>query len=172
MSEATAGPVSSADLVEQALLQFEKPLVGYAMTIVHNLETARDVVQDTFLRLHEQNPATVRESLKAWLFTVCRNRALDVLRKQKREAAVEPDFLQSVPDDCADPAEAAERQETHARVLELLDRLSPNQREVIRLRFQNGLSYREISEVTSLSVSNVGFLMHTGLKRLRTFLSS
>ena len=54
-----------------------------------------------------------------------------------------------------------------ARVLDLLSTLPKNQREVIRLKFQNELSYREISEVTGLSPSNVGFLIHRGLRLLR-----
>ena len=48
-----------------------------------------------------------------------------------------------------------------------LDDLPANQQEVIRLKFQNDLSYREISRITKLSESNVGFLIHTGLKTLR-----
>ncbi|MEN8713450.1 MAG: sigma factor-like helix-turn-helix DNA-binding protein [Verrucomicrobiales bacterium] len=40
----------------------------------------------------------------------------------------------------------------------------------MRLKFQGDLSYKEISEVTGLSVSNVGFLIHTGIKRLRSLM--
>ena len=61
--------------VERALAEFESPLIGYAVTILHDLERARDVVQDTFIRLCQQEPNKIRESLKTWLFTVCRNRA-------------------------------------------------------------------------------------------------
>ena len=71
----------------------------------------------------------------------------------------------------SDPAEIAEREEAHSEVMRFLDRPPTNQQEVIRLKFQGDMSYKEISEVTSLSVSNVGFLMHTGLKRLRQLLS-
>jgi len=48
-----------------------------------------------------------------------------------------------------------------------LRRLSVNQQEVLRLKFQHGLSYRQIAEVTRLTVTNVGFLIHAGLKKLR-----
>ena len=65
------------------------------------------------------------------------------------------------------PPEQAEQTELASHVLELLALLPENQQEVIRLKFQQGLSYKEISTVTGLSVTNVGFLMHTGLKRLR-----
>ncbi len=66
-----------------------------------------------------------------------------------------------------EPSSVLERKEELSRVLHILETLPPNQQEVIRLKFQNGLSYREIGEVTSLSVSNVGFLLHTGLKTVR-----
>jgi RNA polymerase sigma-70 factor (ECF subfamily) len=49
----------------------------------------------------------------------------------------------------------------------LIDRLPHNQQEVIRLKFQNGFSYKEISRITQLSVSNVGFLIHTAIKALQ-----
>lgn len=65
------------------------------------------------------------------------------------------------------PAASAERKETAGRLLDLLTLLPPNQREVVRLKFQNGLSYQEISGITGLSVGNVGFLLHTALKTLR-----
>ena len=72
--------------------------------------------------------------------------------------------------DEADPGQTVDWGERVAQVMKALDRLSENQREVIRLKFQQGLSYKEISEVTNLSTGNVGFLLHTGLKRLRSFL--
>ena len=65
------------------------------------------------------------------------------------------------------PAEALETRESAAQVLRALDNLPPSQREVIRLKFQNGFSYREISRISGHSVSNVGFLIHTGLKTIR-----
>ena len=65
------------------------------------------------------------------------------------------------------PHELLERRETEDRAIALLDRLPDNQQEVIRLKFQNDLSYREIADITGHSVSNVGFLLHTGIKRLR-----
>ena len=67
-----------------------------------------------------------------------------------------------------DQVVATEQRDTTARVLEFVDKLTENQREVVRLKFQHGLSYKEIAVVTELSVSNVGYLIHTAIKRLRT----
>lgn len=78
--------------------------------------------------------------------------------------------FESINDSSPDPSKAMEERERHAEVIALLDRLPENQREVIRLKFQGDLSYKEISDVTGLSVSNVGFLIHTGIKRLRSLM--
>ena len=72
----------------------------------------------------------------------------------------------------AGPQDAAALGDSGSKVMRLLDRLPGNQQEVIRLKFQNDLSYREISEITGLSVSNVGFLLHVGIKRLREIMKN
>ena len=153
--------------VEKALAEFESPLIGYAVTILHDLERARDVVQDTFIRLCQQEPNKIRESLKTWLFTVCRNRAFDVLRKDKRIQPLDEVRWKRVAGPDLAPDQQAAYDERIAQVMQSLERLSANQREVILLKFQQGLSYQEIVEVTGLTSGNVGFLIHTGLKRLR-----
>ena len=63
-----------------------------------------------------------------------------------------------------------EKEELQERLDGYLQRLTPNQREVITLKFQQGLSYEEISRVTGLSNGNVGFLLHHALKRLREWM--
>ncbi len=65
------------------------------------------------------------------------------------------------------PLEAAASRDLASRVLDLLEVLPLNQREVIRLKFQNGFSYQEISRISGHSVSNVGYLIHAGVKALR-----
>lgn len=153
--------------IEQAVSDYESPLIGYANTILNDLEGARDVVQDTFTRLCQQDIAKVEGGLKSWLFAVCRNRALDVLRKEKRNQPLEDLRWKKVAGPDMQPDEEAESQDRHLRLSGYLDRLTDNQREVIILKFQQGLSYREIQTVTGLTAGNIGFLIHTGLKRLR-----
>ncbi|MEI6178063.1 MAG: sigma-70 family RNA polymerase sigma factor [Verrucomicrobiota bacterium] len=156
--------------VEQAMADFESPLIGYAITILNDSDLARDVVQDTFLRLCQQDPGKVKDSLKSWLFTVCRNRALDILRKDKRIQPLEEARWKNIAGTDLQPDEQADCQERLSVVMRLLDRLSDNQREVILLKFQQGLSYEEIQKITGLTSGNIGFLIHTGLKRVRDLL--
>lgn len=79
----------SASWVRSALERFEAPLTRYAFGITRDLERARDVVQDTFLRLCSENPARLDGHLAPWLFKVCRNRALDVRKKESRNRPME-----------------------------------------------------------------------------------
>jgi RNA polymerase sigma factor (sigma-70 family) len=186
--------------------RYERPLVRYAQSIVGDLESARDVVQDAFIRyvritsgqsggdepmqaaepideateaLPAAPPAPVSAAapgldtsdarhVEAWLFTVTRNRALDYVRKYSRIIAMP--MLDERASEERGPDEALASRDAAEWLLKLLDELTPNQREVIRLKFQNDLSYQEISEITGLTVTNVGFLLHVGLKKLRTIL--
>lgn len=70
----------------------------------------------------------------------------------------------------AGPPELLALRETSSRLLNLLEVLPDNQQEVIRLKFQDDLTYREIAGITGHSISNVGFLLHAGLKRLRALM--
>jgi RNA polymerase sigma-70 factor (ECF subfamily) len=93
-----------------------------------------------------------------------------MLRKDKRTQPLEDIRWKKVAGTGLQPDEQADHDERLASVMKMLDRLSDNQREVILLKFQQGLSYQEIQTITGLSSGNIGFLIHTGLKRLRDLL--
>jgi RNA polymerase sigma-70 factor (ECF subfamily) len=157
----------NSDWVVDALDRYERPLVRYAKWLLGDLEAARDVVQDTFLRLCREDPGRVEGHLAAWLFTVCRNLALDARSKAARTAALaDADFPVS-----SDLDEQHDARQTLGRVLAIVETLPRNQREVVYLKFQGDLSYKEISAITGLSVSNVGFLLHTAVRALRSHLT-
>lgn len=159
--------LSWESFIEQALDDYESPLIGYATTLLHDTDLARDVVQDVFVRLCQQDPAKVQSSLKAWLFTVCRNRAFDVLRKDKRTKPIDEVRWRKVAGEDLSPDSQALQKERYSQALRYLDHLPANQREVILLKFQQDLSYLEIQQVTGLKPGNIGFLLHTALKQLR-----
>lgn len=162
----------SSAWIRDQLARHEAPLLRYAQRLLDgDLEAARDVVQDTFLRLCKQPRRRVADHPREWLFTVCRNRALDLKARRARLTRAPAEALESRPGDARGPAEAAEADEAQRSLLERLASLPPRQQEVVRLRFQGGLSYREISRVTQLSESNVGYLLHTALKALKAQLN-
>lgn len=158
---------SSVQWLRSVMDQYEGPLLRYADRILGDVERAREVVQDTFLRLLKSDRGRNEDHLAEWLFTVCRNRALDVCRKERRMGQLSEYSQRSQPSAEPSPPAVVEQREQVGRVAEALRRLPHNQQEVLRLKFQNGFSYKQIAGITGLSVSNVGFLIHTGIQRLR-----
>jgi RNA polymerase sigma-70 factor (ECF subfamily) len=142
----------------------ERPLVAYASRITGDVDRAREVVQDTFCALLEADRASIDGHVRQWLYTVCRNRAISVRRKDDR---MQPLTDQHPPATAPRSAAGPERREVSRGALEALEALPERQQEVLRLSFQGGLSYKEIAGVLDTSVSNVGYMMHVGLKALR-----
>jgi RNA polymerase sigma factor (sigma-70 family) len=145
--------------IVEALDLYEDALLRYATWVMRDSELAREIVQETFLRLCRENPAKVEGHVAQWLFTVCRNLAFDT---RKREARMTP-----LQDADIGVDSNLEKKETVGEIFRFVENLPKNQREVVYLKFQCDLSYKEISEVTRLSVGNVGLLLHTALKAIR-----
>ncbi len=163
---------SKAGWIRSLLEHHEGALIRYAARITSDAERARDVVQDTFLRLCKaieggKEPGEFGGHEVEWLYTVCRNRALDVCRKENRMRTMGENGAENCESRTPLPVESLERRETQNQVLGAIETLPRNQREVILLKFQNGLSYKEISHITDLTITNVGYLIHVGLKAVR-----
>src|SRR6478752_2325517 len=123
-----------------ALQEHEGALLRYAASLVGETR-AQDVVQDAFLRLCKQPVESVRDHLAAWLFTVCRNRALELRRAERRiEAIEEEDDVHESPD--SGPIAKLLRAENLSRVAAAIAALPKKQREVLRLKVEAGLSYK------------------------------
>ena len=153
--------------ISQAMEKYESMLLSYAYNIVREYEKAQDIVQDTFLRLckADMNEVTHR---KAWLFKVCRNRALEIIRKEQKMQPLTEEHMDTKPADTPSPYDEVELSDQFSRVLRLVEGLPEKQKEVIYLKFQSDLSYKEISEVAEISISNVGVILHNAIKHLRT----
>ena len=160
-----------AQWLQSVLSRYEGPLVRYAAGICGDLGLGQDVVQEAFLALWRADEGSPDESgVRPWLFTVVRNRALDVRRREGRmqsTASSEPTIGSSADQSTAGPGEICERREAVDAVGRAMEGLPEAQQEAVRLRFADGLSYREIAEVTGHTVSNVGWMLHVALKHIR-----
>jgi RNA polymerase sigma-70 factor (ECF subfamily) len=148
------------------LEQYETRLVRYAARMLGDEDSARDVVQHVFLRLCERGPDETEGRAAQWLFTVCRNRAIDVLRKRKRTTQFEEGAMESQAGREVGPAGAAERHDLYVQISRLVATLPQAQREVVDL-WAEGFSYREISDITGEGEGKLRVLVHRALKRLR-----
>jgi RNA polymerase sigma factor (sigma-70 family) len=163
---AEAGKMNGQQL-DALLRRFERPLLQYATRILGDSDRARDVVQETFVKLQSEKREQLDNAPAKWLFTVCRNGALNICRKEKRMTYLDQELLETRESEQPAPYEKLEQKEATGFLLKILGTLPPRQQEVLQLKFQNDLSYQEISEITQLSVSNVGVMIHNALKTLR-----
>lgn len=169
MNDQTA---STEEWLRWVVDRYQGPLIRIAYRITGNLEVAREVTQDTFLRLCRQEQRLVNGQLASWLFTVCRNRSLDVLKKERRLQPVEDEDFWFPDGRGTSPDVAAARHDSYNLVRSIMKGLSKRDSEVLRLKFEYGMSYREIAEALEITESNVGFILHNTVRKIRKQLRS
>ncbi len=170
LARAPSPTTPPAHWVAEMFRRLEVPLVAYVRRqLWGDLETARDIVQDAFVKLCQEAWPDIETHATAWLYRTCRNRAIDLSRREGRMTAIHTgtevsnlqDRTNQGPDHRALQGEQLDQ--LRAGVVQLTDQ----QQEVLRLRLHDGLSYRQIAEVTGLTVTNVGYHLHQAISHLR-----
>ena len=159
--------------IEELFSALESPLLCYALRLLGERELAEDTVQEAFMKLHAQF-AEVREP-RRWLYRAVHNLALNHRRRARKIVSLEPASASppgepvSAPD-TADPEPLPDEQiirwEGIGLVRLSLVALDERSREVVCLKFNEELSYRQISERTGLTTGHVGYLLHHALKTI------
>ncbi len=168
MAESLTTKPTKVDSLSELFEQLEAPLLHYACHMVKRPEIAQDLVQEAFLKLHAA-PGLVRQP-KAWLYRTIHNLAVNYHRKENRVVPLVPDGAESPAPEPVAPETAPDDQITRLETIELVRQLlrglPPKQQELLRLKFEEDLSYEAISERTGLSVGNVGYRLHKLIKSL------
>jgi len=140
----------------------ESPLLHYALGLVGQRETAEDLVQDAFVKLHKHWEEVAHP--RAWLFRCVRNLALTHIRDHRRETPMEDDreYQSHLPG----PEQTLGKLEAIGTLQLLVAELSEDDRNLISLKYHEGLKYDEISKRTGLSIGNVGYKLHHALRNL------
>ena len=152
--------------VLSVLEAYEGRLTRYATKLLADEDGARDVVQHAFLKLCDRRSDELQERVGPWLFTVCRNRAVDVLRQRSAAASLDVDEASVAESSEPDPADTAERRDLHACLAAALADLPAAQREAVDL-WTEGFTHREIAEITGRKEGHIRVLVHRALKSLR-----
>lgn len=159
----SAFPMSAPPSTLRQLFETEEgPLLHFALGLVGRRSVAEDLVQEAFLRLHQvwgevENP-------RAWLYRSLRNLALNHLRDHRRETVLEEGAVPA--QEAALPVEEMGRREAVGLVRMLLAELPADDRDLIRLKYQENLKYQEIGRRTGLNAGHVGYKLHHLLKGL------
>lgn len=137
-------------------------MLRYAFGIVGQRETAEDLVQEVFLRLHQHWDEVANP--RAWLFRAVHNLAVNHLRSSRSQTAL--DSQPELPSTEAEPDATLGRLEAIGSLQLLIAELPAQDRQLIRLKYHRKLKYHQISQQTGLSVGNVGYRLHFLLKNL------
>lgn len=157
----------------------QEQIFGYLMGMVKNRAVANDLFQETFLRVIEamqdrRGSYTHRGQWLSWVMRIARNATIDYVRKQKKWADVSNDeaeegrsFWDTLSDDAPRADEQLHRTEQREWLDEHIQQLSPEQREVLLLRQETDLTFREIAELTDVSINTALGRMRYALRNLR-----
>ncbi len=159
---------SGEQSIEEVMEQYQSQLLRYATRVLNNAEAAQDVVQDAFVRLYRNWKKVQGRGvpIKGWLYRTTHNAAVDYIRKESRLRDLhdrQSDFTEL----CQSGDEVQQELDSrYALVLQNLGVLTAKEREVLVLRLQEGMSYKEIAEVIRRSEGYVGTLIHSATKKL------
>lgn len=145
-------------------------LFGLAVHLTGDRAEAEDVVQESFIKLWQQDPEPPAAAVLPWLLTVTRNGSLDRLRK-RRLVPAEQAVLEAHPDTAAGPDRRVAGDEFGERLQSAVAGLREPYRSLVVLREIQGLEYQTIAETLSLSLSQVKVYLHRARRKLRQELS-
>jgi RNA polymerase sigma factor (sigma-70 family) len=170
--QASAAP-PKAETIEELFSALESPLLNYALRLSGELSVAEDLVQEAFMKLHAQFEQ-VREP-RRWLYRTVHNLALNQRRAAGKIISLNARVEENESSDATDPQPLPDEQIARLEGIGLvrlgLEVLDERSREVLRLKFTENLSYKEISARTGLKIGHVGYLLHHALKTMAEELS-
>jgi RNA polymerase sigma factor (sigma-70 family) len=160
------------ETIEELFAALESPLLAYALRYTGEPALAEDVVQDAFMKLHVQFESV--EKPRPWLYRTVHNLALNQRRAAGKTVSLdEPagnDQSATAAADNADPALLPDEQIIRLEGIGLvrisLEALDERSRELVKLKFNDELSYKDIAARTGLTTGNVGFILHHALKTI------
>ncbi len=162
------------DLLEKIYRQYYKRIYNYICFRINNHFDAEELVNTVFEKAMrgwetfrpEQSP------LEAWLVGIARNVVTDYLRSKKRKFFLPLEDILSLASPQSSPLEIALQKEEHQELIKAMAQLKDRERQVLSLRFATELKNNEIAQIMGISESNVGVIIHRGLKKLMKVLES
>jgi len=137
------------------------PVYTVLLRMTGGRQTAEDLLQETFLRLYRDPPGPEVRSPRAWIFKMARNLALDELRAERP----------AEPLDALERPAPADDPETRLDVAAALARLGPEDRQLVTLRLNGGLKFRELAQVLDLPLGTALGRYYAAVGRLRDYLN-
>ena len=147
-------------------------IANYVFARIGDKNEAEDIASEVFLKALDSLSSYQERGLpmQAWLFKIAHNMVVDYLRKASKNRTVSIDSV--VIEDHTDPAEQAEQNIKMEAVRKAMEKLSPDQREVLQLRFLGGLSCKETAAAMGKNDGAVREMQRSALEKLKGLLGS
>ena len=161
-----------ADAFEQLVAAYRNQVFRLALRMCGNEADADEVAQEAFLSAWKGLPNFRGESrFSTWLYQLTTHAAIDLMRREKRQAAAEDIDGITAADDGLSPQQQVERAETRREVRSALMQLPEEYRQVLVLRFMQELSYEEIGQTLKLPAGTVKSRLNRAKAQLKEILS-
>mgnify|MGYP006274449357 FL=1 len=163
---------------KELMNRHQAKVYSYIFSMVHNREVTNDIFQETFTKVITKMDDTYNEQGKwiAWVMRIAHNATIDHIRKQKRFVDVKgsydddskTDFYDRLPDeDAVAQDEKLELDESTSELLKHISNLPEEQRTVVMLRHYYEMPFKEIAELTDVSINTALGRMRYALINLR-----
>ena len=160
---------SYTDEVTDLVKRYEEQLLRYVTRLLQDAHLAQDVVQEAFVRYMRFRSRSGKsiDNVKAWLYRVSHNLALDHIRKDQRHVGFREElYHKNYSKNESGPFKKVARRDAEATAWSLLSDLPEREQRIVTLKVIDGKSYKEIAEIMEITTSNVGFILHTTMKKL------
>lgn len=160
-----------SDNITEIVKEHESCLLRYAGRLLGDVESARDIVQEAFLRLvkyEEKKSIDTIDNIKAWLYRTTRNLCYDTFRsaKHRLEITIETEQIHRITDHADTPDTNLAKEDDMQLIRQQINALDPRSREIVVLKLEHDRSYKEIAEIMGLSSTNVGFILHKAMQKI------
>jgi RNA polymerase sigma-70 factor (ECF subfamily) len=153
----------------QIYLKYKDDLLTVAQSLVLDINTAEDCLQEAFVMLVSDG-CKVRSNLKGYLLSCVVNRARDHLRRRNAQSDCQVN-MPALCIDATDPANLLAESNEMRAVICALDKLPAEQREVIVLHLQGDMKFRQIAETLDISINTAQSRYRYGMEKLRQLLT-
>lgn len=165
------------DAAIELLKRYERPLYQFIWQMLQQQQDCEDVMQETFRKALRALPDYREENhFKSWLFRIGRNEAIDIIRRRRRTIVAEApeEYLGGVEDivSLPGPRELIEEKESVQALMRAIALLPEKEKEVVAMRTQGELSFKEIAKIVGAPIGTVLARMHAAKKKLKSLLNT
>lgn len=157
----------------QLYLHFSKKLIHFSVSLVRSKEIAEELVEDVFVKLWGHRSHIIEiENLTVYLYVAVKNRSLNALSQKAKELVASSfDYLDTAVDEfAADPYDLMITAEMMGRMHQAIETLPPRCKMIFKLIREDGLRYKEVSDILNISVNTIDTQMAIAVKKICTAL--